>query len=218
MLPKVNSYLYLQVASLDEAEAQEEHKARIADIVQGEYIAMEIPINVKTGRLRRLLPGDQISVYFLSDGGVKNFFNSEVMGFKEEVIRLVLIKVPEPEAITRVQRRSYLRVPAELEVAIKLQEKLQIVLVSDDVGGGGLSFTCEGHIPFKAKEIVSGWLLLHFKNGQVDHMPFKAEVVRIKPLETGRQLIMCSFTDIADPERQKVIRYCFERQLDFRKK
>jgi c-di-GMP-binding flagellar brake protein YcgR len=218
MLPKVNAILFLQVASLDEAESQEEHKARIADI-NAEQITMEIPINVKTGRFKRLYSGDQLSIYYLTEGGVKNYFNSEVIGFSEaEAIRLVLIKSPEPEQITKVQRRSFLRVPAELEIAVKLQNKLQITAITDDVGGGGVSFICDGHVPIKDKEIVTCWLLLNFKNGSIDHMPFSAQVVRIKSLETGKQLIMCSYVEIADHERQKVIRYCFERQLDFRKK
>lgn len=217
MLPKVNQNLFIQVASLDEEEAQEEHKARIAD-ASSDFIAIEIPLSVKTGRLKRLFPGDPLSVYYLSDGGVKNFFNSEVLGFREETIRLVLIRSPEPDQITKVQRRNFLRVPAELEVAVKLHNKLQITAMTDDVGGGGLSFKCEGHLPVKSKEIISGWLLLQYKNGAVDHMPFKAEVVRLKVLEGGRQLVMCSFTEVADHERQKVIRYCFERQIEFRKK
>lgn len=202
---------------MDEQEAQEEHKARIADIGT-DYIAMEVPISVKTGRLKRLIPGDQLSVYFVTDGGVKNFFPSEVLGFREEVIRLVLIKPPEPDQITKVQRRNFLRVPALLEVAVKLHNRLQITAMTDDVGGGGLSFVCDSHIPVKNKESVSGWLLISFKNGAIDHMPFKAEVVRVKQLEGGQQLVMCSFTEIADHERQKVIRFCFERQLEFRKK
>lgn len=217
MPPKVNQNLFIQVASLDEQEAQEEHKARIADI-GADYIAMEIPLTVKTGRLKRLYPGDQLSAYFVTDGGVKNYFMSEVLGFREETIRLVLIKPPDPDQITKVQRRNFLRVSAVLEVAVKLQDKLQITAMTDDVGGGGLSFICDSHIPLKNKEIVSGWLLVSYRNGSVDHMPFKAEVVRIKTQESGQQLVMCSFTEIADHERQKVIRYCFERQLDFRKK
>jgi len=43
-------------------------------------------------------------------------------------------------------------------------------------------------------------------------------VVRIIKMETGKQLIMLRFTDISDRDRQQLIRYCFERQLDLRKK
>jgi c-di-GMP-binding flagellar brake protein YcgR len=217
LLPTINQQLYIQVASMDEEESQHEYKSRISDVRDG-YIAIEVPISVKTGRLKRLVIGDQISAHYVTDGGVKNFFNTEVLGLREEVIKLVLIKPPELESITRIQRRNYLRVPAELEIAVKLQERLQILGVTDDVSGGGLSFICDGQLPFKSKEIISCWLLLNYKTGTVEHMPFLAEIVRIKPLETGKQLLMCSFTNIAEHERQKVIRYCFERQFDLRKK
>ena len=216
MLPSINQQLFIQVASMDEEQSQQEYKSRISDVREG-YMAIEVPISVKTGKLKRLVTGDQISAYFVSEGGVKNFFNSEVVGLREENIKIILIKVPELESITRVQRRNYLRVPAELEIAVKLQERLQVLGVTDDVSGGGLSFICDGNLPFKSKEIISCWLLLNYKAGTVDHMPFQAEIVRIKRLETGKQLLMCSFTDIVDHERQKVIRYCFERQFDLRK-
>jgi c-di-GMP-binding flagellar brake protein YcgR len=218
VLPNINQNLFIQIAAMDEEESQEVYKTRIADINEA-YIALEVPISVKTGQLKRLFTGDQLSASFQTDSGAKVFFNSEVLGFKEEeVIKLVLIKIPEPDTITRVQRRNYLRVSAELEVAVKIQDRLQILAMTEDVSGGGLSFICEGHIPFQSKEIISCWLLIHYKVGTVEHMPFKAEIVRIKPLDTGEQLLMCSFVEIAEHERQKVIRYCFERQLEFRKK
>jgi c-di-GMP-binding flagellar brake protein YcgR len=217
LLPAINQHLFIQVASMDDEESQHEYKSRISDI-RDTFIAIEVPISVKTGRLKRLVAGDQISAHYITEGGVKNFFNTEVLGLREDVIKLVLIKPPELESITRVQRRNYLRVPAELEIAVKLQDKLQIIGVTDDVSGGGLSFICDGHYPFKSREIVTCWLLLSYKAGTIEHMPFHAEIVRIKPLETGKQLLMCSYTDIAEHERQKVIRYCFERQFDLRKK
>ncbi len=218
MFPKINSTLYIQVASLDESESSQEHKARIADL-NSEIITTEIPINVETGKFKRLYTGDQLSAYHLTQDGVKHYFNSEVVGFREEQgIRLVLIKAPEPDQITKVQRRGYLRVPADLEIAIKLQDKLQLTAITEDVGGGGVSFYCDAHVPVKAKDLIDCWLLVHYKNGAIDHVPFTAQVVRIKELENGRQHVMCSYVKIASYERQKIIRYCFERQIDFRKK
>jgi c-di-GMP-binding flagellar brake protein YcgR len=217
LLPAINQQLFFQIVSMDEEETQQEYKSRISDVRDG-YIAIEVPISVKTGKFKRLVVGDQISAHYVTEGGVKNYFHTDVIGIREENIKLILIKPPEPDSITRVQRRNYLRVPAELEIAVKLQKSLQVLGVTDDVSGGGLSFICDGHLPFKSKEIVSCWLLLNYKAGTVEHMPFLAEIVRIKPLETGKQLLMCSFTDIAEHERQKVIRYCFERQFDLRKK
>jgi c-di-GMP-binding flagellar brake protein YcgR len=216
LLPKINQVLHMQINSIDEEEAKQEYKSRISDIADT-YIIMEVPINEKSGRLKRMYVGDELSVFFLTDGGVKNYFTTTVLGFREDVVRMVLIKKPEPEAITKVQRRSFLRVPAELEIAVKLTEQVQFVAMTDDVGGGGISLLCDGHLPVKSQDTLACWLLLPFKSGKIDHVPFKGEVVRVKTLETGRQQIMMRFSDISDRERQKVIRFCFERQLEFRK-
>ncbi|WP_159882962.1 flagellar brake protein [Paenibacillus puerhi] len=217
MLPKVNTILHIQVNSIDEEEARQEYKSRIADITD-DHISMEVPIHETSGRLKRLYPGDELSIYFLTDGGVKNYFSSSVFGFNDDVIRLVQIKKPNPESITKVQRRSFLRVPAELELAVRLSDNYQFVAMTDDVGGGGISFLCEGSIPVGEGQAVGCWLLLPFKSGVIEHVPFKSEIVRVKKLETGRQQVMLRFTEIGEGDRQKVIRYCFERQFDFRKK
>jgi c-di-GMP-binding flagellar brake protein YcgR len=215
--PKINQTLFLQLNSIDEEESKQEYKTRIADI-QEQYIAMEIPIHEKTGRLKRFYAGDELSVYFISEGGVKNYFTTSVLGFKEDVVRLVVIKRPQEEAITQVQRRNFLRVPAELEVAVRVSDNIRFLGITEDVSGGGISFFCEKQVPIQQGNETDCWLLLMYKNGKVDHVSFKGELVRVKPLETRQQLVMLRFTDIKEGERQKIIRYCFERQLDFRKK
>ncbi|MDF2658695.1 MAG: glycosyl transferase [Paenibacillus sp.] len=217
MLPKVNQILYLQVNSIDPEEAMQEYKSRIADMTPN-YISLEVPIHATTGKLKRLYAGDQINAYFMTEGGVKNYFNTVVLGFKEEVIRLILIKAPEEEQITKVQRRNFLRVPAELELAVKLNDQLMFTAFTDDVGGGGVSFLCDNRVPVKRGDMVGCWLLLPLRNGQIEHAGFKGEIVRIKTLENGKLIIMVQYTEIADSERQRIIRYCFERQLDVRKR
>ncbi len=217
MLPKINNTLILQVASYDEAEAKQEYKSRIADM-DDQHLFIEVPIHEQSGRLKRLVQGDQLSAYYVFDGGVKHYFHSEVLGTKEDVIRLYIIRKPDPESITRVQRRNFLRVPANLEVAAKLKDHLQFIGMTDDVGGGGISIICDGHVPIQQGDKLDCWLLIPYRNGSIDHSHFMAEVVRIKMLETGKQLAMCRYAEISEPEQQRIIRFCFERQLDFRKK
>ncbi len=212
MLPKVNQHLFIQVMSDDNAEENEEYKSRVAD-VSADHLFIEIPINVKTGKLKRMQKGDMLSAYFINEAGVKFYFNTFVAGFREEVIRLIAIRKPDPESVSKIQRRGFLRVSAELEISIKLTEQAQFLGITEDIGGGGLSFLCEGTFPLKANDNVSCWLLIQYKKGSVEHVPFKGELVRVKQLETGRQLAMLKFSDITDFNRQKVIRYCFERQL-----
>jgi c-di-GMP-binding flagellar brake protein YcgR len=213
LLPKVNQILYMRVNSIDKAEAQEELKARIADVLD-EHVLIEIPLHVKTGKMKRLYAGDELSAYYIDEVGVMNYFVTSVLGFREKVLKLVVLKKPELEAINKVQRRNFIRVPAELKIAVKVSEVVQFIGYTDDVGGGGISFLCKKNIPIQVNNEADCWLLVPFKNGKVDHANFKAELVCVKPTETDQQLVMLRIIDISDRERQKIIKYCFERQLE----
>ncbi|WP_206098785.1 flagellar brake protein [Paenibacillus paeoniae] len=215
MLPTVNQMLYYHIASSDEAEAAIEYRSRIAD-EEEESLHIEYPIHEQTGRMKRLFLGDELSVYFLSGDGVKHYFDSHVIGFKEDAIRLVKIVKPDPERMTKVQRRSFLRVPAELELAVKLTEHERFVCHTDDVGGGGISFVSDGKWALQSGGLLDCWLLVPYKNGSIEHVSFQAEIVRVNLLESGRKQCMIKFVSISDSERGKIIRYCFEKQLEFR--
>ncbi|GAB6929942.1 hypothetical protein JCM10914A_39250 [Paenibacillus sp. JCM 10914] len=215
MYPKINDVLYIQLDTGDETEAKIIYKSRISDM-NDDSIFMEVPLQEGTGRLKKLYVGDELSAYFLTEGGVKNYFNSYVLSHHEDVIRLVRIKLPEPEHITKVQRRSFLRVQADLELSVTTKEGARFLARTDDVGGGGISFHLRHDQTITEGEVLSCWILIPYKNGSVEHVPFEGEVVRIKQLPTSRSIVMLKFNQILDMERQKLIRYCFERQFDFR--
>lgn len=215
MYPKINEYLYIHVASSDAAEADALYRSRIAEM-EDESFLIDIPMQESGGRLKKLFIGDELSVYFMSEGGIKNYFTTHVLGFKDDVIKMVRVRKPAEESIFKVQRRSFFRVNAELELALKDAMGGRYLVRTDDLGGGGVSFLSDAKIKPSVGDKLNCWLLLPFRNGSNEHVPFEGEVVRLKELENGRQLVMLKFTAIPDSERQKVIRYCFERQFDFR--
>lgn len=215
LYPKINDVLYIQLDTGDEKEAKIVYKSRISDM-DDESMYMEVPLQEGTGRLKKLYIGDELSAFFLTEGGVKNYFNSYVLSHHEDVIRLVRIKKPDPDQITKVQRRSFLRVQAELEVAVIAKDGTQFLTKTDDVGGGGVSFHLKPGQTITEGSLLTCWILVPYKNGAVEHVPFEGEVVRVKQLPTNRSIVMLKFNQIVDMERQKLIRYCFERQFDFR--
>lgn len=215
MYPKINEHLYLQVASSDAAQSEIEYRARIADMEEDNFL-IEIPMQEGNGRLKKLFVGDELSVYYLTEGGIKNYFTTHVTGFKEEVIRMVRLRKPAPESIFKIQRRSFLRVNAELELAVKDAMGSRFLVRTEDIGGGGASFLSDAKITLDIGDKLTCWLLVSYRNGSTEHVNFESEIVRIKQLDTGRNLVMIKFSAISDAERQKIIRYCFERQFDFR--
>lgn len=74
---------------------------------RGRVFLIEMPIEIGSGRIKRLFVGDELSVYFLTDAGVKNYFNTYVLGSVDDVVQLIRIRKPEPESITKIQRRNF---------------------------------------------------------------------------------------------------------------
>lgn len=214
MLPSIGQVLNLQIASTDETLADISYKSRIAD-VSNTYLYIEVPTEEKTGRMRRLVIGDIISISYVADGSTF-FFSSKVAGQRDDNIRLFAIVKPELQAITRIQRRSFLRVPAELEIAVSCNESGRFVTRTEDISGGGLSFYTDSRISLKMNDLLTCWAIIPFRNGEVDHVSFSGIILRVKP-QGKIQLVMVQFSEIAEHERQKIVKYCFERQLEMRK-
>ncbi|PWW05573.1 c-di-GMP-binding flagellar brake protein YcgR [Paenibacillus cellulosilyticus] len=217
MLPKINQMIQFQfIAALQEGKELEfEYKTRIADERDNDFF-LEMFIHERTGRFKRPSIGDALTAVYVNEEGVQHFFETQVTGFINDTVPLIRIQKPDPATITKTQRRNYLRVAAALEIAVLTPEGERFNALTDDVGGGGISFICEGKTKLEEATPLECWLLLTFKNGTIEHTPFQAVIVRLNTLATGRLHVMAKFETIADSDRQKIIRYCFERQLDFR--
>lgn len=216
VLPKINQTLILQLESGENDREATTMKSRVADL-DDENIYMEMPLMEKSLRLYRTKIGEALQIYYFTQDGVKHSFTTDVTSFRKDTVPLVGIRKPPIDQISRDQRRSFLRVEAQLELAVRIGDKLRFVAVTDDVGGGGLSFKCEKRFPLEPGMSLSCFLLLSYRSGSVAHAKFEGEVVRVMAVESEKLLAMVRFKEIADAEQQKIIRYCFERQLDKRK-
>lgn len=216
MLPKINQTMYIQPVREQEAAQAVTLRSRVADL-DASRIYIEVPLDEKSRRYYRCELGETLQLYFFTAEGVKHLFQTEVTGFRKDGVPLVAVRKPEPEEITKDQRRSFLRVEANLELAVNLGDRIKFVAVTEDVGGGGVSFTCERRLPIVPNTELNCWLLLGYKSGSIAHAAFLGEVVRVMPIEPDKHLVMVRFKEILDSDQQKIIRYCFERQLDKRK-
>lgn len=218
MFPKINDVLYISMDTEDENEAKAIYKSRIADLDDNAML-IEVPIADGSGRLKKLYIGDELSASFTTEGGMNHYFNSYVLGYQEDAVPLVRIRKPEKGDITSVQRRGYLRVTAELELSVTTKGSPPFLTKTVDVGGGGVSFHLNTDVGQRMEEgmVASFWILIPYKNGALEHVPFEGEVVRVQKLSSSQSVAMVKFVQILDVERQKLIRFCFERQFDLRK-
>lgn len=212
MLPTIGQMIQIQLQT--SANENQYLKSRIADH-KNNQLFIDPPIDDK-GLFKLLHSGDILNVSYM-DSSANYSFSTRVINHKiENSLHLFSIAVPERSQITRVQRRSFLRVEANLEVAIRLGDQ-RLLAITEDLSGGGLSMIIHDD---KAKLLqddkVQCWLLLQFRNGSLEHIPFQAEVVRTKKVDNGL-LVMLRFVNILEPDRQKVVKYCLDRQIELKK-
>jgi c-di-GMP-binding flagellar brake protein YcgR len=213
VLPKISQTTYMQVMPILNPVTWATLRSRVADLDK-ESIWLEIPLDEKSRKYHRPGIGEQFRIFYFTQEGVRHQFISTVTGLKKDPVHLFSVRIPHSEDIERDQRRSFLRVEAQQEIAVRIGDRTRFIALTDDVGGGGISFRCERHWPLVSGQGINCWLLLNYRNGSLGHAKFQAEVVRIVPVEPDRHLVMLRFRDIHDSDQQQIIRFCFDRQLE----
>jgi c-di-GMP-binding flagellar brake protein YcgR len=218
---KIGDTLFLQQRVSTEDEPLT-YKARLADLSE-QYISIEMPLSEKTGKTGFFPEGCEIEVWYYTQDGSKYFFPSSVLGRRKERIPLTILTHPVTEDIKRTQRREFLRVPCYEEVAIHPSRTGQFapfLAKAIDLSGGGLAFVLSKKPGFPEGSEVKWWLSLPLKSGSILHPSGVGKIVRvIEPDEIGMPYrFPLEFSDILETDRQKIIKYCFERQLEINKK
>ncbi|MGE5703195.1 MAG: flagellar brake protein [Clostridia bacterium] len=220
--PQVGQILRMNIATLKEEQASKVYKARVSDL-KGDTLAIEVPIEEGTGRGYRIPEGMELSVWYMGEDGSRYDFRSAISGSRTDNIPVLLMKLPPEKDISRTQRRNYLRVDAQLEIAVKTADNVRnyhFLARTSDISGGGLSFTCAEEYRFKEKDIITLYMIIPLKNGTIMHAQADGEVTRIKKLEevANTQWVSVKFVNISENDQAKVVRACYERQLELRKK
>ncbi len=222
VLPQVGQMIWLSPASLSEEKSRQVFRSRIAD-TDGDVVAIELPTGDETGRPGAFVPGSKWMAWYIGSDGARYDFHTEILGRRSENIPLLLIRIPDKQQISRTQRRHFLRVQTSVEIAVKTKDKVRnyhFLAKTLDLSGGGMAFSCPDTYKLMEKDKLTIWIALPSKAGTVGHAVAEAEIIRIMPpKESGQhQWVSVKFTNISETDRAKVIRACYERQLDMRKK
>jgi len=215
MLPQPMQTVTLSVYDKN-TNSRQSYMLKVVDVREDE-IVLQSPMELLPNG-KPLVSGVAVEISYATEGGMYVFETEIVKEFIEREPLLVL-RTPAPEKISKIQRRQYLRVPTSIMVTFLLddgKEKLEVPLI--DLSGGGflasltlkeveiLNLSLEGKLPIEER-------------GRKHFIPFKARVVKVMYNgEKRRYEASFQFTEIKEQDREVIIRYCFARQLELRKK
>ncbi|MEN3184067.1 MAG: PilZ domain-containing protein [Atribacterota bacterium] len=151
--------------------------------------------------------GETLEVYIVGENEVF-FFEGKV---KDRVKKgnIAYVVFDMPENVVRKQRRNYVRFEAVLPVLLKKEEKSFPGTTKNISGGGMLVQLREGRDVFDSREELLFLLSLDGRD-----IIGRARVVR----KDGPGLYAFQFSEIADQDRESIIKYIFQKQIELRRK
>lgn len=209
---KIGTILLLEPTYTDRVE---KFRCKVVEQKDG-VIYIDYPINTATKRTAFLMDGAQFRVTFNTETKDSFAFNSEVLGRKPGNIPMIMLAWPSEEEIIKIQRREYVRVETPVDVAVEYNNQFY-QFIAEDISAGGILLNLRSKVPFKDDESVRLTIVLPYINGDFHYVQTEAYVVRIFDRD-GRTYASVQFTDTDDIDKQYIVRFCFERQLQIRKK
>lgn len=209
---KIGTMLILEPTYTDNVE-----RLRCKVVEQSDHaIYIDYPVNTVTKRTAFLVDGAQFRATFLTEAKQSFAFNTEVLGRKQGNIPMIMLAVPPEEEFIKIQRREYVRVETGVDVALEYDGRFS-QFVTEDISAGGILLNLNQPASFKDGDIVPLTIVLPYMNGDIRYVITEARVVRVFERD-GKRFASMQFKDTDDLDKQYIVRFCFERQLQIRRK
>lgn len=196
----------------------EKFKTKILDI-NSHSVFIDFPINLSTNKTVYVADGKHFKVTYVSPDGTAYVFFTEVLGKVKGTIPMVRLKKPDEDDFIKIQRREFVRIETTIDAAIHSSnmEFTPFTTVTEDISAGGTAILIPKDITLSPDSSINTWLALPLKSGIIQYLNIKSRFVRLIEREgSTKNIASIKFTDISDSDRQIIIRFCFEKQLENR--
>jgi c-di-GMP-binding flagellar brake protein YcgR len=201
------------------SQQPEQYKSMVVEINE-QNIFIDYPVNTLTGKVSFLPDGTQIKITFADGDQAVYIFDTEVLGRVKARIAMIQLSHPPKESFIKIQRREFVRVEAAVDAAVHPEafEFQPFKAMTEDISAGGAALLILNQINLQPLSCISIWLALPLKSGEIHYMCVKSKVIRISKQTERFNKLSVEFTEMNDGDRQTLIRYIFERQVDLKKK
>lgn len=186
------------------------------------YLFITYPTHSRKSTTAFVPDGEKVFVSIVADNNIVYEFTTEVLGRKRiKKVPVLYLRMPHTSEIRKIQRRQYVRVDSKLDVAVypAAEHKEPLITRSVDISGGGLAVVAKNDGGFEPGEPVQLTIVLPFKSDHYEYVDCPGEIIRyFTDKHHPDPRISIKFTDIKDEDREKIIKFIFEKQLEERRK
>ncbi|MGD7007970.1 flagellar brake protein [Metabacillus sp. 84] len=182
-------------------------------------ISIDYPVSETTGKTGFLVNGTLLSCLVVGSDQNPYRFETAVMGRRKENIPVILLKLPQKNDILKIQRRQYVRIDTDVNVAVHSPDGVfpAFVSVTSDLSAGGAAIIIPEDIEIEERQPLTVWLSLPLQDGTISYVKMDSESIRVYE-ESGVKKATIQFLNMNDLSLQKIIRFCFDQQILTRKK
>ena len=201
------------------SEKTEKYKCKIVEKSESK-IYIDYPINMDTNRTVFLMDGTQLKGTFVSEDGSVYLFETEVLSRVKQMIPMIVLSYPGEEQLVRIQRRQFVRVETAVDVAMHPihMEFSPMISITEDISAGGAAIICQNSSVIKPNMMVHNLFVLPMQNGEIHYLKLKSKIVRVLEKKDSKPVASVQFVDTTPSDRQMLLRFCFDRQLAYKKK
>lgn len=217
---EIGATIFLELQEDDEKETKPQRfRCRLVDRTETNLV-IDYPINENTQKPSFFFDGTEFRASFVGNDQAVYSFDTEIVGRKKINIPVLFIKNPGEDRYTRIQRRNYVRVETSVDVAVHptSNEFAPFRSITVDISGGGCAVVIPPSKSLPEKGEIELWLALTMQSGEMVYVKTICKIIRIIKTANERERASLQFSTIADQDQQKIIRFCFERQLLLRRK
>lgn len=199
--------------SLEEDGTELRNLASRIEEVADQYLYISIP--TKQGQLMPFREKQKLLVGLQYKGHMFQF-NSVIEGRKYFPLPMLVIR--KPDILREIQRRNWVRVPANLYLRYCLSSNQKFkpiyLATSVNISGGGICFT--------TNEVLGMEQVLEMEINLPDRDPVICNIKILRMTETDTRLnskkIYAKYLDITEPQRDRIVSFVLERQRELIKK
>lgn len=192
----------------------EDYRSKVIDI-DDDYFYIDFPVHEQTKRTFVFSIHENIIVQYTKNNVVFEF-KGKVLDKVTKNVPALKLKLPAKEDLKRIQRRQYVRIETDVDVAVHCPNDSfpPFTTVTRDISGGGASLYVSDQ-SLEINQKLKLYIVLDSKEGY-EYIETEAQIVRF---QTENNVKTASVKFLIDDEnkRQKIIQYCFEIERKKRK-
>ncbi|WP_067725420.1 flagellar brake protein [Oceanobacillus damuensis] len=215
---EIGTVLNIEVKEAETGEINEYHCKIIEK--NKNYLIIDYPIHTETKKTAFFPKGTSLSASFIGNDQAIYRFSTEIAAKFKLNIPALAIDIPDNKDVKRIQRREYVRIETAVDIAAHSVDNQfsPFTTVTSDISGGGLSIIAPSNIHLETGFRTDMWIALQTQSQEILYVYGQTEIVYIREVSSRTNLVSCKFISITTQDRQKIVKFCFEKQREARQK